>query len=215
LKVSAWPAPSTAAQKVALGQETDASAVVPSMPTGALHELPLKVSARPAPSTAAQKVALGQETEFSAVLPSMLTGALHELPLKVSARPAPSTAAQNEVVGQEIEVREPPLSMRAGVLQALALKVDTYPSRSTALQTDADGHDTDEAGKAGSGCEKPAHVPDAASAGQHISITRAQASSPARRGRRRCLKSPSLKFTPKPPVDARPNSFLRARPPCD
>ncbi len=88
---------STATQNDADGHETDMGVLpVPSIFTGALHELPLNVNALPSVSTATQNDADAHDTALSPyAAPSIFIGALHELPLYVNASPCPSTAAQN------------------------------------------------------------------------------------------------------------------------
>lgn len=78
--VSALPTWSTAAQKVALGQETD-STLFTSIDTAADHEVPLKVRAPLVLSTAVQKVALAHDTVLRPCPASIAAGAVHEVPL--------------------------------------------------------------------------------------------------------------------------------------
>jgi hypothetical protein len=64
---------STAAQKLAVAQETEFRVLPASMLRGDVHVLPLKVTTSPSWPTAAQKLAVGQETELTVLPASMLS----------------------------------------------------------------------------------------------------------------------------------------------
>ena len=65
---------STAAQKLAVGQETEFSPSPESMVTGGDHAPSSKVTTLPLASTAAQKAVVGQETEVRNCPESISTG---------------------------------------------------------------------------------------------------------------------------------------------
>jgi hypothetical protein len=80
--VKALPPAPTAAQKLALGHDTDKKALLPLMSEGDDHEDPLYVKTLPDPLTATQKLALAHDTELRLpLLPSMAEGADHADPL--------------------------------------------------------------------------------------------------------------------------------------
>jgi hypothetical protein len=72
---------STAAQKLAVGQETEFRVFPASMLRGDVHVVPLYVTTFPSWSTAAQVFAVGQEIELRAFPGSTLRGDVHVLPL--------------------------------------------------------------------------------------------------------------------------------------
>ena len=93
LKVTTFPsAPSTAAQKLLVGQDTTGQEIPPSPMlrpfgsalTGALQVLPLNVNAFPLRSRATQKLADAHDTACRWPPASMAAGLLQEVPLKVT-----------------------------------------------------------------------------------------------------------------------------------
>ncbi len=95
----------TAAQKLAVGQDTDRSGPEASTLDGVDQLVPLKVTTLPDPSTAAQKVAVGHDTDSRDLEGSILHGVDQLVPSKVRTLPELSTAAQKVVVGHETESR--------------------------------------------------------------------------------------------------------------
>jgi hypothetical protein len=83
--VSAFPYPSTAAQKVVVGQDIAVRPLEPSMSEGADQDTPLYLTTLPT-STLKQNEAVGQETE-DRKLPTNV-GVDQELPLYVTTAPS-------------------------------------------------------------------------------------------------------------------------------
>lgn len=104
--VRTLPAPSTAAQNVGVGQETEASpwfVVSESIFAAADHALPVQVNAVPSELTATQNLLDEHETLPSPPFGLTLIGAVHLLPLKIMAFPDRSTAAQNVADGHDTD----------------------------------------------------------------------------------------------------------------
>jgi hypothetical protein len=116
------PPPSTAAQNLALGQDTVLSSLPGSMAVAGLQEVPLNVNALEPLPTAAQK--LGDEHDTDAMpiwVPGTLGAELHVLPsnAKVDESRA-STAMQKLTVGHDTESGSPPEEdSRAGRLHVV------------------------------------------------------------------------------------------------
>jgi hypothetical protein len=96
-------APSVAAQKLVVGQDTELRSPLPSIGVQRRQALPLWTTAR-VPPTATQKLLVAQDTDAKPTLLSVAAGVLHCPPLSVMTRPEASTAAQNPPGAQEMAV---------------------------------------------------------------------------------------------------------------
>lgn len=140
LNVMASPPSSTAAQKEAVGHDTDVRVLVDPglMSAGAVQVVPLNVTAFPCESTATQKEAVGHDTDVRVVVkPGLISaGAVQVAPLNCTALPPEPTATQNDADAHETD-RNPDCGVRIKFCP-LPLKV-SIEKGSRATQNSLDG----------------------------------------------------------------------------